>query len=205
MIVDIQQKLTTAVKTQGDINEHLIFLTNLTSECESVLECGVRTIVSSWAFVNGLTINKSVNKKLVCSDIQPSSGSNELATACKQHDIEHEFIVGNDLDLAMIPYDLIFIDTWHIYGHLKRELAKMHTYAKKYIAMHDTEVDKVHGESIRCGLNIGQQMAETGYSHEDITNGLGRAITEFLSEHPEWKIKNHFTHNNGLTVLERVQ
>jgi hypothetical protein len=203
MSVDIESNLTRVIKERGDIDEHLVHLMKLSSECESILECGVRSIVSSWAFVNGLVINKSNNKKLVCSDTEPSPGAQELATACAEHGIKHKFIVGNDLDMVMEPYDMIFIDTWHIYGHLKRELAKMHSYAKKYIVMHDTEVDKVHGESIRGGCNIHQQSIETGYNVEEIATGLGRAIDEFLAAHPEWKIKKHFEHENGLTVLER--
>jgi len=104
----------------------------------------------------------------------------------------------------MIEYDMIFIDTWHIYGHLKRELEKMHSYAKKYIVMHDTEIDKIHGESIRVGSNIKLQSIESGYPEEEITCGLQKAIDEFLQNHPEWRIKDQFTHNNGLTTLERV-
>lgn len=204
MSIDIEQKLTQVIKTAGDIDEHLVYLMKLSSECESVLECGVRSIVSSWAFVNGLVINKSNNKKLICSDIQPAPGAQELATACAEHGIKHKFIVGNDLDMVMEPYDMIFIDTWHIYGQLKRELAKMHSYAKKYIVMHDTEVDKIHGESIRMSHNIDLMVKNSGYSYQEVLTGLGLAVEEFLATHPEWKIKKHFEHENGLTVMERV-
>lgn len=204
MVVNIEAKLTNAIATRGDINEHLVFLTKLASECESILECGVRSIVSSWAFVNGLTMNKSNKKQLTCSDLQKSPGAGELASACNEHVIAFNFFEGNDLDLPMQPYDLIFIDTWHIYGHLKRELAKFHPYARKYIVMHDTEVDKIDGETIRCGFPIEQQMQSSGYSHEEICKGLEPAIQEFLATHPEWRIRNRFTHNNGLTVLERL-
>ena len=204
MSIDIEQKLTQVIKNAGDIDEHLVYLMKLSSECESVLECGVRSIVSSWAFVNGLVINKSTLKKLVCSDTEPSPGAQELATACAENNIKHKFIVGNDLDMVMEPYDMIFIDTWHIYGHLKRELAKMHFYAKKYIVMHDTEVDKIHGECIRMNDNIDWMIQKSGYSHQDVTTGLGLAVEEFLAAHPEWKIKRHFQHENGLTVLERI-
>ena len=203
MKVSVEKKLTTAIQTPCDIDEHLIFLSNLSSKCESILECGVRRIVSSWAFLNGLIINRSPNKKLNCCDTDVSSGATELAKACKENNIEHTFYVMSDLDLPMEEYDLIFIDTWHIYGHLKRELKKMGPYAKKYIVMHDTEVDKIHGESVRGGNDIESQMRSSGYTHEEITTGLGRAITEFLAENPEWKIKYHFEHENGLTVLAR--
>jgi len=44
---------------------------------------------------------------------------------------------------------LVFIDTWHVYGQLKRELAKYAPLTKKYILMHDTTVDEWVGESVR--------------------------------------------------------
>jgi hypothetical protein len=43
-----------------------------------------------------------------------------------------------------------------------------------------------------------------GYPEEEIRRGLKDAIKEFLTEHIEWKVKKHFTHQNGLTILERV-
>ena len=70
--------------------------------------------------------------------------------------------------------------------------------------MHDTEVDKVEGETIRNGWNAQEQSAKTGIPVSEITCGLQKAIDEFLAEHPEWRVKIHFTHNNGLTVLERI-
>ena len=100
--------------------------------------------------------------------------------------------------------DMLFIDTWHIYGHLKRELAKHHPSVKKYIIMHDTTVDEWEGESIRMGMDIPKQVQESGYPEEEIRKGLWPAVEEFLAEHSEWKIKERFTNNNGLTILERV-
>lgn len=188
----------------GDISQHLITLSNLATECESILECGVRSIVSSWAFINGLVLNKSKNKELCCCDMELSANHEILKNMCNQYSINHTFFVCNDLDLEMKEYDMIFIDTWHIYGHLKRELNKMHSFAKKYIVLHDTEIDGIYGESVRCGLDIEKQMKESGYTREEITQGLKRALNEFLSEHSEWKVKKHYTHNNGLTILERV-
>jgi hypothetical protein len=204
--MSIEQKLTNAIAAKGDISDHLIYLMKLSSECSSILECGVRTIVSSWAFVNGLSMNSVVDKKkLTSSDIQIPPTIHELQEACSKNNIEFEFIQGNDLDLPMKEYDMIFIDTWHVYAQLKRELAKFHPYAKKYIVMHATEVDKIDGESIRDRLNTQKQAAESGFPEYEIRCGLERAIKEFLIQHPEWKIKVRFTHNNGLTVLERVE
>jgi hypothetical protein len=33
---------------------------------------------------------------------------------------------------------------------------------------------------------------------------MAQALREFLSIHPEWKIKEVFMNNNGLTVMERI-
>jgi len=203
--MSIEQKLTAAIATQGDINEHLVYLMKLSSECSSILECGVRTVVSSWAFLNGLTLNKTTTEKRMTScDLELSSNIAELERVCIEHNINFNFFQGSDLELPMQPYDLIFIDTWHVYAQLKRELQKMHSYATKYIVMHDTEVDKIDGESIRTGWNTSVQAAESGFPEYEIRCGLERALKEFLIQHPEWKIKERFTHNNGLTVLERV-
>jgi hypothetical protein len=202
--MDIQRILTHHIISQCDISDHLITLSNLASDCESILECGVRDIVSSWAFMNGLTINRSINKELNCCDMELSPNHEILKTVCDTYKIKHQFFVCSDLNLEMKEYDMIFIDTWHIYGHLKRELQKMHSYAKKYIVMHDTEVDGVYGESLRLGFNIDKLSEESGYAKEEICQGLQLAISEFLVEHPEWKPKAHYPYNNGLTVLERV-
>ena len=34
--------------------------------------------------------------------------------------------------------------------------------------------------------------------------GLMKAIFEFLSQNNNWKIKEIFTNNNGLTILEKI-
>ena len=61
-----------------DIYEHLPTLYKYASKCNSVLECGVRSSVSSWAFVYGLINNNSDNKKLILNDIEPCDVSKLL-------------------------------------------------------------------------------------------------------------------------------
>jgi cephalosporin hydroxylase len=203
-MIDINNKFNNAVKTPCDINEHLQYLCILSLDCQTILECGVRSVVSSWAFLKGLVQNNKKSKHLSCCDLSRDSAIDDLSIACKQNDIQFTFFEQNDLTIPMTHYDMIFIDTWHIYGHLKRELEKMHSYANKYIVMHDTEVDKIHGESIRMKHNIEQECIESEYPKEEITCGLQKAIDEFLQNHPEWKIKDQFIHSNGLTTLERI-
>ena len=101
--------------------------------------------------------------------------------------------------------ELLFIDTWHVYGHLKKELNRWNQHVTKYIVLHDTTIDGEIGESVRMAMyhNIEQEVLESGLSEEDIRKGLWPAVEVFIIEHPEWKIKERFTNNNGLTILER--
>ena len=70
--------------------------------------------------------------------------------------------------------------------------------------MHDTTVDGIYGETIRNKMNAVQQSKDTGISIEEINKGLWPAITEFLEIHTDWKLKERFTNNNGLTILEKI-
>ena len=70
--------------------------------------------------------------------------------------------------------------------------------------MHDTTVDEYYGETIRCNMNAKQQSLESGFPENEITIGLWPAVTEFLENNSNWKIKERFTNNNGLTILEKI-
>ena len=130
---------------------------------------------------------------------------NELLEVTKNFDnlvIKYEWKNNLLLDLKE-NYDITFIDTWHIYGQLKRELYKFSKITNKYIIMHDTTVDEIYGETIRNGWDAINQSIETGISVDEINKGLWPAIVEFLESNPEWYIKERFINNNGLTILAR--
>lgn len=188
----------------SDINEHLETLKKYAERCESVLELGVRGVISSWAFAYGLSLNDSQNKTLYCNGIAPCRIS-DLQYECGLNGIELKYKWCSDLDLKFPDdsFDMVFIDTFHVYGQLKRELELFSKVSKKYIIMHDTTVDAIHGEAKRCRLNLKQMSKETGIPEHEIDRGLKPALDEFLTSHPEWKTKEVFTHNNGLTVIEK--
>ena len=98
-------------------------------------------------------------------------------------------------------YDLTFIDTWHIYGQLKRELDKFSKITNKYIIMHDTTVDEIYGETIRCCFNAHEQSIQSGFPIEEINKGLWPAMEEFLAANSNWYLKERFLNKNGLTIL----
>lgn len=189
-------------KIRSDINEHLPTLYEYTKKCDSVVECGVRFIVSSYAFASGLLNNP--NNSFTMIDPYKSDQIETFLEMCKVEGINAKFINESDIKCERVETDMLFIDTWHVYGHLKRELAYWNQYVKKYIVMHDTTVDEWHGETIRGRLNAEAQSKESGISVEEIRKGLWPAIEEFLKDHPEWVIEKRYTHNNGLTILKRV-
>lgn len=187
-----------------DIHEHLPTLYKYAKECETVFETGVRGCVSSWALTKGLLENGKESRSLFMNDISPCNIT-ELLNATKDLPIKMDYKWMNNLQLDL-PYrvDMTFIDTWHVYGQLKRELERFSKVTNKYIAMHDTTVDEIYGETIRCGLNAHQQSKESGFPVEEIKCGLQKAIDEFLAAHPEWILDARYTNNNGLTILRRV-
>jgi len=192
--------------TPLDINEHLPTLYTYATQCESVIELGVRGCISSWALLLGLLDNGKSKKYLLMNDISECN-IQEILTAAKDIDFMNiviEYQWKNDLDLEVKEnVDMVFIDTWHVYGQLKRELNKFSKITNKYIIMHDTEVDKIFGETIRLSWNPEEQSRESGIPVNEITRGLQPAIDEFLSNNPEWKLLEHYTNNNGLTILHR--
>ena len=204
MVEYIKNKYNQLSRMPSDINEHLQTLYNYATECETILETGVRGCVSSWALVHGLLNNKSHTKSIILNDISPCN-IDELLARTKHLPISVQYKWVNNLQLEL-PYnvDLTFIDTWHVYGQLKRELDKFSKVTNKYIIMHDTTVDEWEGESIREHFDIDAQFKITGFPRDEITRGLWPAISEFLSAHPEWVLHQRFTNNNGLTILKRV-
>lgn len=204
-ITSIGIKFNNLCNKKSDINEHLPTLYKYASECESVIELGVRGVISTYAFVYGLLNNNSPQKKILMNDILPCN-INELLqlTNNLKIDVKYEWI--NDLDLKIEEnYDLTFIDTWHVYGQLKRELEKYSKVTNKYIIMHDTTVDDYKGETIRNGWNAEEQSEKTRIPVDEINKGLVPAINEFVESNKNWKIREIFTNNNGLTILEKIK
>ena len=187
-------------QTPSDINEHLPTLYRYASECSSVLELGVRGCVSTWAFLRA-------NPKLLILNDKTECDVNALLDLAAQRSttrVETRWV--DDLQLTLdTPVDLVFIDTYHVYGQLKRELAKFAPLCNKYIIMHDTEVDKVYGECIRSGWNADNMVLQTGIPHDEHLVGLQRAIDEFMAANSSsWVVHEVFHNCNGLTILKRI-
>lgn len=199
--VNIENTYQTLCRTPSDVNEHIPFLVDLVSTCESVLQCGGTLGIP---FVYALSKNGSTQKKLCW--IKDFCERNPVTYLyAKQTGVDYSCLIGNLLHMSYkTDYDLVYIDTWHVYGQLIRELRLLSPIAKKYIVLRCTETDKLYGTALRCGQNIMGLHKQTGFPPEDIVRGTQSAIDEFLGMNPDWTVRNVFTHNHGLIVLERV-
>jgi hypothetical protein len=194
----IETKYKQHCENPSDIHEHLPTLNKYAKECPHITECGVRSAVSTWAFL------AAGPQRLVSVDLFRDSNVDLVEKASKEANISFTFHQASDLECPMEQTDLLFIDTWHVYGHLKRELKRWHSRVSKYIMMHDTTVDAVYGETIRSKWDAAKQSRETGIPVAEIQKGLWPAIEEFIAENTNWVLHERYENNNGLTILKRI-
>jgi len=171
-----------AKNTPSDINENLHVLYDLCKDCKTVIEMGVRTGVSTRAFLNA-------NVDLISFDVMLDKTVQKLFDKAKKRGKNVQYIKDDVLNIEIEETDMLFIDTIHNYDQLKKELKLHGNKAQKYIVFHDTYTYGLRGESI------------LGFDNK----GLLTAIIEFLIENTHWKFKIFKTNNNGLTVLERYK
>ena len=192
----ILEKYKQLSEIPSDINEHLPVLKKYAEECDTIVEMGVRSIVSTWAFLAGNP------KKLTSLDLYDPTkfGGNlqEVYDSATLANIDFSFIECDSLIYEMEPCDLLFIDTWHCYLQLKKELTRHHSKVNKYIILHDTvsyaNVDEKSADEMGVLNNI-----ET-----NLPKGLWSAVEEFLYENKNWVVWEKKPNNNGLTILKRT-
>lgn len=168
-------------KESTDIGEHMPHLRWYANQCQLVTEFGVRGGCSTAAFLAGRP------KRLVCYDIKPFDELDLFRQAAQAQGTEFVFWLQDDCKAKIEPTDLLFIDTIHTYNQLDQELRMHASKVNRYIIMHDTYSvpDPVHG----APENNGKEM--------------WIAILKLLSW-GEWKLREDFSNQNGLTVIERV-
>lgn len=170
--------------TKSDINEHCPVLYELAKQCDHVTEFGTRWGVSTSALLYAQP------KKLICYDIGARGKAVSLLKDLAG-DTDFEFHKANTLEVTIDPTDFLFIDTWHAYVQLKKELEMHADKANKFMAFHDT---------VKFG-----RRGDTCRGTRDPGGGLMDALDEFLDGNEEWKIVKHYKNNNGLMVLRRAK
>lgn len=162
--------------TNSDIREHCSILFGLGNQVKHITEFCHGALNSTVSF-----LASSAEKVITYSRF-------------KEKEIEKlKYLVGDrfeahkttGINYEIQETDLLFLDDEHTYANLTVELEETADKVKKYIVIHDTET-----------------FGEIG---EDQKEGLKKAIDDFLSNRPEWKLQSHLSNNNGLTILHREQ
>jgi hypothetical protein len=201
----VEAKYAKLAATPSDIHEHLPTLRRYAAACPDgkIAELGVRGVVSTWAMLAGLADGGAPTAHLWAVDLEPAPGIEVAAAAAKQLGIGFEFLQQDSATVNLPDMDMMFIDTWHVYAHLRSELARHAPRVRRWILLHDTETDRDAGESVRLGSDVAQQSTQSGYPVANIRQGLRRAVVEFLVANAEWDVVRQYRNNNGLTVLAR--
>jgi hypothetical protein len=211
MILNLENKIESISKEPSDINEHIYNMVEYAKHCNHITEMGVRSIISTWAWLHGLRDESSgiqsifkklfkQTKKLVSYDLQNpdtwGASIQDVYDTAEYYKIDFQFHEKNVLDVEIDKTDLLFLDTWHSYKQLKAELGLHSEKAKKYIIFHDTTsyADKDENFYERWGDE---------WKAEGI--GIWKAIEEFLDSSKNWQLLKRYTNNNGLTIIKRIR
>ena len=193
----ILEKYQHYCNTSSDINEHLPTLKKYSEECDTIVEMGVRNIVSTWAFLAGNP--KKLTSLDLYSPVKFGGNLQEVYDAVDSTNINFLFIEHDSLTYEMELCDLLFIDTWHDYLQLKQELTRHHSKVKKYIIFHDTvsfaDLDEKSAD----------EMGKLNQNETNLPKGLWPAIEEFLYHNKNWVIWEKKPNNNGLTILKNIK
>jgi hypothetical protein len=191
----IMRKFQELSNIPSDINEHLETFRRYTEECDIVIEMGVRKIVSTWAFLAGNP------KKLISLDLYNPThfGGNlqEVYDAVSTTNIDFSFVEQDSLTYNIDTCDLLFLDTWHDFLQLKKELTRHHNQVNKYIIFHDTVSYGYSDEDL-------YSSGEHNKIETNLPKGLCPAIEEFLLHNRNWVMWEKKPNNNGITVLKRI-
>lgn len=161
------------------IRPHLKVFLGYGAKCKTITELGIDSACSTLAFIH------SGCKKVYSYNVVLTENAKKVKQAAEKDGFFFKLSTKDNLKVKIKRTDMLFIDTDHWYGQIKAELAHHHKRVNKWIIMHDTET---------FGM----------VNPFDGRLGMKPAIYEFLEDHPEWKVKEHFVESHGLTVLVRT-
>lgn len=206
-----------AAWSRTDVGQHVAFMAETARQATHVTEMGIRKGWSTRGWLYGLASAHAMDGKrrtFVAYDIRLKpfrdmwpAGFSEV---CAQAGVDTHF---HEADVLKLPAPIaetcvLYIDTLHVYGQLKRELAMHAPRVTWRIIMHDTTTDDMRGEILRQRAAYESTrrrlLTEEGWDVSETDRGLLPAVREFLeAHHEEWMLLDQWVHNNGLTVLQR--
>jgi predicted O-methyltransferase YrrM len=189
--LDLSAIVNTVLTGKGDSDKHLLTLFGVALSCgaKNILELGVR---GGGTTLPLLLAAQATNGILTSVDLNPTEFKCPPELAKYWNFVQSdaiEFLQNN----AEPPYDLIYIDDWHAYAHVKKELELIDSMVtpKTVVLLHD----------LMYGNN------EPRY-HADLTlkdgqwaeGGPYRAVAEL---NPQFWEFSTIPSNNGLTILRK--
>ena len=197
----LQQMYEHHCNNYSDIYEHIPVLYQLSRECSSIVEIGVRSMVSTWGILYGLSHSPYDQRSYIGVDLEfpPSSQFHLAKTLSEDNGINFTFWRMNDMQIELEPTDMLFIDSLHTYCHLTYELEAFSSKVQKYICLHDTSDPWGNRDDIEYYGDYSEYPA----SYDRTKRGLWPAVEDFLQRHPEWSLLERRTNNHGFTILER--
>jgi len=117
----------------SDINEHLSTLVMYGKQVDHITEFGVRSGVSTVAFLHACP------EQLISYDIN-------LCSIAVPKEYGFKFIQADVLNIEIEETELLFIDTYHTYEQLSQELSLHGDKSRFYLIFHDTETFGTCGE-----------------------------------------------------------
>ncbi len=164
-----------------DIFQHLPTLKEYAEKCDTIVELGVRSIVSTWAFLAAkpeMLLSVDIQHPSYYKDYDAGGCDLDLVYYLARYDnIHFEFVQHDSITVDLPIVNLMFFDTIHTYYQLSDELMAHGHNVEKYLIFHDTET----------------------YKKE-----LMPAIKEYMKDNPQWVVEKEFKNNNGLLILKRI-
>ena len=190
--MSLEELESITINGKGDSDKHVLTLyaIALGSQAKRILELGVRNGDSTRPLLAAANKNSGM---LTSVDIEPTSFSCPSELQSNWTFVQQDALEFLRAARPSKPYDLIFIDDWHAYGHVKSELEQIDRLVspKTVILVHD----------LMYGNTCPQYHSDlTLQSGQWANGGPYRAVAEL---NPQFWEFSTLPYNNGLTLLRK--
>lgn len=132
--------------------------------------------------------NLGPNGALHCYDQNAPANLPDLHRLAAEQGTKFTFTRGDTLTAKSQDCDILFVDTLHTKEQVAKELNIFASKTSQFIAFHDTEAFKRHGQFLK--------------SNNDNT-GVLDAVEEFVISNNAWGLKAHYLDDNGFLILAK--
>lgn len=186
----------------SSICEHLPTLKDMAKSCAAIASCetGGETGVD-WALLQGLVESGApADAKILYAPMRDIAIlTKSVFDAAQGVGTEMTKLANDNTELSQ-DVDLVFIDTCNVQARAQRLLDLHHARAKKHIVLFTIAKNESFGMTMMSMMDIIKASMHSGYSVEEILQGLGTCVEDFVAAHPEWSVKETYS---GLIVLEK--